>query len=644
MRETTKSRRRNTERPNLGLLVDGWLELESDPGTFSLLIEDFGCFGAQVDEVYDLDQKFEGPVYGFIFLFKWLNDHHNRSSTSRINYGNGQSSSKQITINQSNDHQWSYVMDENIIRDMFFAKQMISNSCATHALISILLNCDHEELSLGPTLNRLKEHTRVMDPESKGHAIGNVPELAKVHNSHASYSSLYARDRPSVRRGAQSFVIRGNQRTNMQQQQNQPDTYHFVSYVPINDRLYELDGLKNYPIDHGPYDPKEGWTEKFRQVIKHRLFENNSASNDGTMADDIRYNLMAVVPDKRIYLRAQLQNLKHHLKSAENSLRQLTKQVANSKPTSNISTCISVATDNRDLNPPSSPCSNGTLTASENESTFHDQTNRDVHMDNGDNNASTSDIELPNPPYSPISIRTLTASEAGSDCNDPVYYDDTLFQEDFNKPKGCSYKDLQEMYFFVKFDPKRELEDKVSDSCPDLVVDRTSAMEDMCKLTNQLKVQIEKLEYALKEEHEKRRKLRLDNSRRTHNYEPFIMTFLSLLAKHGKLADLIEKDLGVATTQSTPQPKSNPTPKYLQRLAPPKTPPSNQTNNATHSHNLKPRHAQKSHGPVQSTTQERDILPQKPKNKYYKYVSTGRPRGRPRKNPIVTVSDNGACQ
>lgn len=29
------------------------------------------------------------------------------------------------------------------------------------------------------------------------------------------------------------------------------EAFHFVSYVPINGRLFELDGLKPYPIDHG---------------------------------------------------------------------------------------------------------------------------------------------------------------------------------------------------------------------------------------------------------------------------------------------------------------------------------------------------------------------------------------------------------
>ena len=29
------------------------------------------------------------------------------------------------------------------------------------------------------------------------------------------------------------------------------EAFHFVSYVPINDHLIELDGLRPYPIDHG---------------------------------------------------------------------------------------------------------------------------------------------------------------------------------------------------------------------------------------------------------------------------------------------------------------------------------------------------------------------------------------------------------
>lgn len=31
------------------------------------------------------------------------------------------------------------------------------------------------------------------------------------------------------------------------------EAFHFVSYVPINGQLFELDGLKPFPMDHGKF-------------------------------------------------------------------------------------------------------------------------------------------------------------------------------------------------------------------------------------------------------------------------------------------------------------------------------------------------------------------------------------------------------
>lgn len=53
-------------------LTDGWLELESDPGLFTLLLENFGVNGVQVEEIYDLHKVIEGPGE---FTFCILNSH-----------------------------------------------------------------------------------------------------------------------------------------------------------------------------------------------------------------------------------------------------------------------------------------------------------------------------------------------------------------------------------------------------------------------------------------------------------------------------------------------------------------------------------------------------------------------------------------
>ena len=128
-----------------------------------------------------------------------------------------------------------YVKDPEVVNSLFFAQQMVPNSCATHALVSILMNCSNQDI--GPTLTQLKDHVEGTDSETKGLAIGNCPQLAAAHNAHAVPR---ARRRQEKQNNALPSVVTGSRYTG--------EAFHFVSYVPINGRLYELDGLKPYPI------------------------------------------------------------------------------------------------------------------------------------------------------------------------------------------------------------------------------------------------------------------------------------------------------------------------------------------------------------------------------------------------------------
>ncbi|XP_010898945.2 ubiquitin carboxyl-terminal hydrolase BAP1 isoform X2 [Esox lucius] len=259
----------------------GWLELESDPGLFTLLVEDFGVKGVQVEEIYDLQSKCPSPVYGFIFLFKWIEERRSRRKVSTL-------------VDETS------VIDDDIVNDMFFAHQLIPNSCATHALLSVLLNCSGVEL--GTTLSRMKTFTKGFGPESKGYAIGNAPELAKAHNSHARPEPRHL---PEKQNGISAVRTM--------------EAFHFVSYVPIKERLFELDGLKAYPIDHGPWGEEEEWTDKARRVIMERI----GLATAGEPYHDIRFNLMAVVPDRRVKYEAKLDILKRNRQTVLEGLQQL---------------------------------------------------------------------------------------------------------------------------------------------------------------------------------------------------------------------------------------------------------------------------------------------------------------------------------
>ena len=73
-------------------------------GLFTLLLEDFGVQGVQVEEIYDLQKSLEGPVYGFIFLFKWIEERRSRRK-----------------FTQEDE---AFVVDEEVINNMFFAQQV----------------------------------------------------------------------------------------------------------------------------------------------------------------------------------------------------------------------------------------------------------------------------------------------------------------------------------------------------------------------------------------------------------------------------------------------------------------------------------------------------------------------------------------
>ena len=79
------------------------------------------------------------------------------------------------------------------------------------------------------------------------------------------------------------------------------DVFHFVSYLPIKGRLYELDGLKEGPVDHGLVPDGGHWLDLARPIIEQRMQKYQ--------AGEIHFNLMALVSDKLQRYQREMQAL-----------------------------------------------------------------------------------------------------------------------------------------------------------------------------------------------------------------------------------------------------------------------------------------------------------------------------------------------
>merc|ERR1712154_415442 len=77
------------------------------------------------------------------------------------------------------------------------------------------------------------------------------------------------------------------------------DVFHFVSFVPIDGRIYELDGLKAGPVDLGPAG--DDWTDSVKPIIEARMQKYQQG--------EIHFNLMAVIQDRTVRYNNQLKAL-----------------------------------------------------------------------------------------------------------------------------------------------------------------------------------------------------------------------------------------------------------------------------------------------------------------------------------------------
>ncbi|KXS99431.1 hypothetical protein AC578_8135 [Pseudocercospora eumusae] len=142
----------------------GWVEMESEPAFFNVMLKEMGVRGVQVQDVLDLHMLpiMPQPIHALIFLFRY------KPQDEADNY-----------TGSDQQHIW-------------FANQVPSFACASVALLNIVNNIP--ALTMGPELRNFKDFTKHMHPLTRGDAIDGFDFVRRIHNSFARESDLLNAD------------------------------------------------------------------------------------------------------------------------------------------------------------------------------------------------------------------------------------------------------------------------------------------------------------------------------------------------------------------------------------------------------------------------------------------------------------------
>lgn len=143
----------------------GWVEMESEPAFFNVMLKDMGVHGVKINEVWSLDDDnlaiLPQPVHALIFLFRY------------------RETDKDDLVTECP-------------ADVWYAEQVPDFACASVALLNIVNNVPG--LEMGKELRNFKDFTQDMTPQLRGEAIDDFTFVKRIHNSFAREADILQAD------------------------------------------------------------------------------------------------------------------------------------------------------------------------------------------------------------------------------------------------------------------------------------------------------------------------------------------------------------------------------------------------------------------------------------------------------------------
>lgn len=227
-----------------------WMPLVSDPGLMNSYLAKLGATGCTFVELWGFDPELLSfiprPAHAVLLLFP-INSTSEafRHEEEKKIVAEGQSESK----------------------DCYFIKQIIGNACGTIGLIhTVMNNLDHLNLAEGKFWSNFARETKGMNPMERARALEANEDIESEHQAVAASDSSGGSDA--------DHAIHAN--------------LHFIIFTAVDGDMYEFDGRKERPINHGPAGD---------------LLASAAGVIRGFMSraeGDLRFNAVALVPDSAL--------------------------------------------------------------------------------------------------------------------------------------------------------------------------------------------------------------------------------------------------------------------------------------------------------------------------------------------------------
>eukprot|EP01137_Pigoraptor_chileana_P024080 Opistho-2@91456 len=187
-----------------------WLPLESNPDVINKFVAGLGLpAGYSYVDVYGLDDDMIAmvpePVLSVLLLFP---------ITSKY---------EQFRLDEQRDIE---SRGQVLAPSVYFMTQTIENACGTIGIIHSIAN-NSNNIPLGGFLKEFVASTKSMTPAQRGAHLEGAKEISVAHHESASEGQTEA---PSL-----------DADTNL----------HFIAFADVDGHIYEFDGRKPFPINHG---------------------------------------------------------------------------------------------------------------------------------------------------------------------------------------------------------------------------------------------------------------------------------------------------------------------------------------------------------------------------------------------------------